>query len=209
MNFFPSATKIGRVRIYNAWRLSGAKTLQIYAYDASDELQFGKTWYDLDWSNGYVDFLLQPLGLGPQTWSATQYYVEAITAWSGTNSVYLSELEMFEHSPLSIIPYPNIAISTSERIHVLNHDQAYNQLGYVLMELEEYDRAEKAIDTYIRLSPNIANPYDSKGDYYMNTGQLEKAFESYMKAFEIDSGFRISAKKAKKARYLIEKSEED
>lgn len=92
---------------------------------------------------------------------------------------------------------------------VPEYDEAYNLLGYVLMELEEYDRAEEAFDTYIRLSPNIANPYDSKGDYYMNTGQLEKAYDSYMKAFEIDSGFRVSVKKAKKARYLLEKSTEE
>ncbi len=84
---------------------------------------------------------------------------------------------------------------------------AYNHLGYALMELERYDQAEKALDTYIRLSPDIANPYDSKGDFFMNTGQYEDAYDSYMKAFELDSGFRISAKKAQKAKQLLEKSE--
>ena len=87
-----------------------------------------------------------------------------------------------------------------------DYDQVYNQLGYLLLDLEEYDRAEEAFNTYLQLSPDIANPYDSKGDYYMYTGQYEKAFESYMQAFEIDSGFRISAKKAKKARHLLEQS---
>jgi len=87
-----------------------------------------------------------------------------------------------------------------------DYDQVYNQLGYVLMDLEEFDRAEEAFNTYLKLSPDIANPYDSKGDYYMHTGQFEKAYDSYMKAFEIDSGFRISAKKAKKARHLLEQS---
>ena len=82
---------------------------------------------------------------------------------------------------------------------------AYNYLGYALMDLEEYDQAEVAIDKYIKLAPDIANPYDSKGDFYMNTEQYDKAYESYMKAFEIDSGFMVSEKKAIKAKQLLSK----
>ena len=82
---------------------------------------------------------------------------------------------------------------------------AYNQLGYALMELEEYDEAEKAFDQYIKTAPHLANPYDSKGDFYMTTKQYEKAYDSYIKAFEIDSGFTVSEKKAKKAKQLQEK----
>ena len=80
---------------------------------------------------------------------------------------------------------------------------AYNQLGYAYMELEDYENAEKALDTYIRLAPDKANPYDSKGDFFMATEQYEEAFDSYMKAYEIDSAaFEVSKKKAKKARML-------
>jgi tetratricopeptide (TPR) repeat protein len=85
---------------------------------------------------------------------------------------------------------------------------AYNQMGYALMELEEFDRAEKAFDTYIKLSPSSANPYDSKGDYYMVTKQYEKAYKSYMRAFEIDPDFRVSEKKAQKAQQLMEKAQD-
>lgn len=85
---------------------------------------------------------------------------------------------------------------------------AYNYLGYTQMDLGNFDLAEKAFDTYIRLAPNTANPYDSKGDYYMATKQFEKAFESYMKAYETDSEFVVSEKKAMKAKKLIEKSME-
>jgi tetratricopeptide (TPR) repeat protein len=80
---------------------------------------------------------------------------------------------------------------------------AYNQLGYALLDLEEFDQAEEAFDTYIRLSPGIANPYDSKGDFYMMTEQYEDAYDSYMTAYGIDSGFVVSAKKAKKAKHLL------
>jgi len=83
---------------------------------------------------------------------------------------------------------------------------AYNQLGYAYKELEDYENAEEALDTYIRLAPDQANPYDSKGDYYMDTEQYEKAYESYMKAYEIDStAFKVSKKKADKAKMLLSK----
>ncbi len=83
---------------------------------------------------------------------------------------------------------------------------AYNQLGYAYMDLGQYEDAEKAFDTYIELAPTLANPFDSKGDYFMATKQFEKAFDSYMKAFRIDSSFEISKKKAKKARVMQEKA---
>lgn len=85
---------------------------------------------------------------------------------------------------------------------------AYNQLGYAYMELREFEKAEDALDSYIRLAPDQANPYDSKGDYFMATEQYEAAYESYMKAFELDSSvFANSKRKAKKARSLMEKTE--
>lgn len=84
----------------------------------------------------------------------------------------------------------------------------YNQLGYALMELGRLDEAEEAFNKYIKLAPNLANPYDSKGDFYMNTEQYEKAYDSYMKAFGIDSSFTVSEKKALKAKQLLEKSME-
>lgn len=84
---------------------------------------------------------------------------------------------------------------------------AYNQLGYAYMDMEEYEKAEETLDNYIRLAPDQANPYDSKGDYFMATEQYQEAYDSYMKAFEIDSAaFSISKKKAKKARMLMEKT---
>ncbi len=83
---------------------------------------------------------------------------------------------------------------------------AYNQLGYAYIELEDFENAEKALDNYIRLAPDQANPYDSKGDYFMATKQYDEAYESYMKAYEIDSvAFGLSKKKAEKARMLQEK----
>ena len=88
-----------------------------------------------------------------------------------------------------------------------DHAISYNMLGYALMDLEEFDAAEKAFDKYIELAPGIANPYDSKGDFLMKTNKFEEAYESYMKAYNLDSGFYISLKKAQKAKKLMESAE--
>jgi tetratricopeptide (TPR) repeat protein len=75
------------------------------------------------------------------------------------------------------------------------------------MDMKDYERAEAALDNYIRLAPEQANPYDSKGDYFMATEQYEEAYDSYMKAYEIDSAaFSVSKKKAKKAKLQMEKT---
>ena len=85
---------------------------------------------------------------------------------------------------------------------------AYNMLGYAEMELENYNQAEKAFDQYIELAPKQANPYDSKGEYFMYTEQYQKAYESYLKAFGLDSSFTVSQKKAEKARKMMEDAED-
>ena len=102
------------------------------------------------------------------------------------------------------------ALETLKRAIEVSPDYAfaYNYLGYAHLDLEEFDEAEKAFDNYIRLAPKTANPYDSKGDFFMATKQFELAYESYMKAYETDSDFIISEKKASKAKHLLEKSME-
>jgi tetratricopeptide (TPR) repeat protein len=83
---------------------------------------------------------------------------------------------------------------------------AYNLLGYAFMDLEQYDKAEEALDAYITLAPGLANPYDSKGDFYMKTEQYLKAYDSYLKSYEIDPiNSETSKKKALKAKQMMEK----
>lgn len=89
-----------------------------------------------------------------------------------------------------------------------DYDLAYNQLGYALMDLDDFEEAEKAFDTYLSLSPATANPYDSKGDFYMATKQYNLAYESYQRAYDIDPTFSVSYKKALKAIELYNRSEE-
>ena len=87
-----------------------------------------------------------------------------------------------------------------------DYASAYNLLGYALMDLGRFDEAEDVLNTYIELSPNTANPYDSKGDFYMATEQFDLAYQSYMRAYEIDPTFSVSEKKALKAIDLFNSS---
>ncbi len=77
----------------------------------------------------------------------------------------------------------------------------YNILGYTHMSEGNMKEAEKAFDKYIELHPNHPNPYDSKGDYYMENKEYGMAYESYMKAHEINPDW--SYEKAEKAKGMM------
>ncbi len=81
-----------------------------------------------------------------------------------------------------------------------NPAPVYNILGYTYMQLKKNDEAAAAFDKYIELAPNNPNVYDSKGDYYMNIKEYSKAYESYMKAYNLDTLW--SYKKALYAKHL-------
>jgi serine/threonine protein kinase/Flp pilus assembly protein TadD len=66
---------------------------------------------------------------------------------------------------------------------------AYNQLAYAYDEIGNFEKSIWAINEYISLAPDEANPYDSRGDLYAYNGKLDQAIESYTKASEIKPGF--------------------
>jgi tetratricopeptide (TPR) repeat protein len=86
-----------------------------------------------------------------------------------------------------------------------NQASIYNQLGYVYMSLKQNDKAEAAFDKYIGLDPDNPNVYDSKGDFYIYIKDYKKAYESYMKAYSMDTAW--SYDKAQKAKQLYESKE--
>lgn len=80
----------------------------------------------------------------------------------------------------------------------------YNAMGYAYLGLEMPDSAKVVFDKYIELKPDKANPYDSKGDYFMYVKEYKMAVENFMKAYELDTTFKISLKKAEKAKMVID-----
>lgn len=77
----------------------------------------------------------------------------------------------------------------------------YNLLGYTYLRDGQMKKAEKAFDKYIGLEPHHPNPYDSKGDYYMQSQEYEKAYDSYMKAHALNSEWSLD--KAEKAKEMM------
>jgi tetratricopeptide (TPR) repeat protein len=62
---------------------------------------------------------------------------------------------------------------------------AYNQLVYAYGAIDDLENALWAIDKYIEIAPEEANPYDTKGDLYAANGMLTNAIEAYKRALEI------------------------
>jgi len=80
----------------------------------------------------------------------------------------------------------------------------YNTLGYTYLNLKNFEEAEKAFDTYMEMESGIPNPWDSKGDYFMAVEDYEKAAEHFMKAYEIDTTWKVSYNKALKAKTMLD-----
>jgi tetratricopeptide (TPR) repeat protein len=81
---------------------------------------------------------------------------------------------------------------------------AYNILGYKYMEQNDLVKAEICFDKYIELRPDLANVYDSKGDYLMRADKFEEAIQLYERAFAMDErNMKISKTKADKAKSLL------
>jgi tetratricopeptide (TPR) repeat protein len=69
---------------------------------------------------------------------------------------------------------------------------AYNMLAYAYDDMGDFDKSIWAINKYISIAPDEANPYDSRGDLYAYNGKIDEAIESYKKALEIKPDFTMS-----------------
>jgi len=72
---------------------------------------------------------------------------------------------------------------------------ALNLLAYTYNAMGESDSAIAAINRYITVVPDEANPYDSRGDLYASQGEIDKAAESYRMALERKPDFAASVMK--------------
>ncbi|MGB7062672.1 MAG: FlgO family outer membrane protein [Candidatus Zixiibacteriota bacterium] len=66
---------------------------------------------------------------------------------------------------------------------------SYNMLAYAYNAIGDFEKSIWAINEYISLAPDEANPYDSRADLYAYNGKLDQAIESYTKASEKKPGF--------------------
>jgi len=66
---------------------------------------------------------------------------------------------------------------------------ALNQLVYYLIVADRYPEALEAVERYIAVAPEDANPYDTKTDLLIFMGELDSAIAAAEKVCAIDSGF--------------------
>lgn len=71
-----------------------------------------------------------------------------------------------------------------------------NMIAYKYMNKGDMEMAGKHFEIYARVHPELPNVYDSYGDYYVKLGNIEKAKESYMKAYELDSNWTRSKERS-------------
>lgn len=86
---------------------------------------------------------------------------------------------------------PSLAIKAGKKSIEIDKDygSGYNILGYAYINNNEFDKANKAFDNFIRCEPENANPYDSKADLMLRLGNYEEALKLKQKAYELDKSF--------------------
>lgn len=70
-----------------------------------------------------------------------------------------------------------------------------NMLAYAYNQVGDFDKSIWAINKYISVAPDEANPYDTRGDLYAWSGRVEQAMDSYRKAIEKKPNFFASWRK--------------
>lgn len=69
-------------------------------------------------------------------------------------------------------------------------------LGYSYLLSGKMDKAKDCFDKYISQFPNEQNPYDCKADYFKAVQDYENAYDNYMKAYSIDTSYKVFFKRA-------------
>jgi len=73
---------------------------------------------------------------------------------------------------------------------------ALNWLAYVYINKKDFAKALSYLQKYASVSPDDCNPYDSMGELYLITGNLDLAIEKYENAIKIQPNFGAQIKAA-------------
>ena len=159
--------------------------------------------------------ILKRAGNNGLRWS-TKFYPDEIHGTVELNGEYdalkfLFSYYQFRTSIFELNPAMNIDSAVDAHFRKISQNLGYtvlpsrnlvNNLGYTCMEQQKWDKAKAFFEMNIKNYPKDANAYDSMGDYYQATGDIEKAIENYTKAMTLwnDPGTR------QKLEYLKQKS---
>jgi tetratricopeptide (TPR) repeat protein len=126
---------------------------------------------------------------------------------SGNHALAIEELQkIIERYPqekqaflAQAVVYSGLLSQPEEAIRQLNkaieidplYKFAYNMLAYAYNDIGNFEKSIWAINKYISLAPDEANPYDSRGEIYAFNGKVEQAIESFRQAEERKPGFSL------------------
>ena len=87
-----------------------------------------------------------------------------------------------------------MAIAEQNRALELDPDygNAHNELGYIYLDLRDFDKSVEHFQKYAALNPKDANPLDSLGEAYFQMGRLDEAIAKYKEALAVKPGFLTS-----------------
>lgn len=165
-------------------------------------------------------YLNQALSLSKENHPETQLIQNALKALDNTDlSPFAGYLELYKNHPLDsylaagafrelqsqdkLQQGRNLLKQAAERTqkgHLYNL-LAYSYMWYFDPITPEYDQALEYLDQYISLEPMLANPLDSKGEFYLNKGDYEAAIRYYTQASIQDPNFEWSKKNISLAKY--------
>ena len=71
----------------------------------------------------------------------------------------------------------------------LNHPEAYNNLGFLYMNLNRLEEALPLLTTATNLDPKLPIAWTNAGSIYLYNGQLDQAARVFERALEVDPNF--------------------
>ena len=118
---------------------------------------------------------------------ALELLKDFLEKYPASDSAYYTIAEIYRNE----LANPTEAIAWLRKLIEANPywKPAYNILAYTYEETGDLHNAIWAINEYIALAPDEANPYDSRADLYAYNGKLDEALESYKLANTKKPGF--------------------
>lgn len=99
--------------------------------------------------------------------------------------VYIYDIILIENVDRAIAAYRKIAGGSLRGGFVFNEGEL-NNLGYQMIKENKLDAAIKLFELNVEEYPESANVYDSRGEAYMRSGQVELAIEDYERSLELN-----------------------
>jgi len=119
---------------------------------------------------------------------------------------YRFSTKLFEANPnMNIDSFVNAHFKTVSKnigYPVLPSEDLINNLAYTCMAMHKIDKAYAFFKMNIENNPSSSNAYDSMGDFYSETGDMNKAIENYEQSLRLsetaDTRRKLNEVKAKK-----------